>query len=169
MSGRTHVFAYGSNLSRRRLELRVGPVTVVGAGCLAGHTLRFHKIGKDGSAKADALSTGQHDDGVWGVVYTLDARAKRSLDHFEGLGRGYTEREAVVRTTDAEIASRVYHALPACIDPALLPFDWYLDWVIAGAREHGLPASYVEKLAAQPVVEDPDRERARRERLAQLS
>ena len=39
-----------------------------------------------------------------------------------------------------------YHANPARIDAALRPFDWYKDYVVRGAREHGLPADYIREL-----------------------
>ena len=47
-------------------------------------------------------------------------------------------------------------------DAALVPFDWYRDLVVAGAIEHGLPASYIDELMRAPVVSDPDAARAAR-------
>jgi gamma-glutamylcyclotransferase len=42
------------------------------------------------------------------------------------------------------------------------PYDWYKALVIAGAREHGLPADYIAALAAAPAKPDPDKIRAAR-------
>lgn len=53
-----------------------------------------------------------------------------------------------------------YMAGDRYIDPACLPFDWYRDLVVAGAREHGLPPTYVEELALTPAAPDPDATRA---------
>jgi hypothetical protein len=42
----------------------------------------------------------------------------------------------------------------------LLPFRWYLDFVVAGAEENGLPSDYCDRLRATAFVEDTDLERA---------
>ena len=156
------VFAYGSNLTRARIEARIGVVTPVAVARLAGHVLRFHKIGRDGSGKADAFATSASSDCVWGVVYEMPASAKRRLDRFEGLGTEYLDAEVCVATASGELKARVYRAHPLRIDAALLPFDWYHRLVVHGAREHGLPADYVTALARMPVRVDPDRTRAAR-------
>jgi gamma-glutamylcyclotransferase len=157
-----YVFAYGSNLAVARIEARVGVVTTIAVGKLAGHALRFHKIGRDGSGKADAHVSGNSADAVWGVVYEIAPRAKRRLDHFEGLGSEYLEAEVAVATAAGEIACHVYRAHPLRIDASLLPFEWYHRYVVHGARAHALPDAYVAALARAPVRVDPDRTRAER-------
>jgi hypothetical protein len=156
------VFAYGSNLTVARIEARVGPARTVAIGKLAGHALRFHKIGRDGSGKADAYVSGNRDDAVWGAVYELTPSAKRRLDHFEGLGSEYLDAEVAIETASGELAARVYRAHPLRVDPALLPFDWYHRLVVHGARAHALPDEYVAALARAPVRVDTDRTRAER-------
>ena len=42
------------------------------------------------------------------------------------------------------------------IDPDLKPFAWYLAHVLAGAREHRLPADYIAAIECLAVVDDPD-------------
>ena len=49
-------FAYGSNLSSARMAARVPSARVVARAQLPGHALRFHKVGRDGSAKCDACT-----------------------------------------------------------------------------------------------------------------
>ena len=50
-------FAYGSNMSIRRLQSRdINPVKV-NVARLYGHTLKFHKPSKDGSGKCDVFKT----------------------------------------------------------------------------------------------------------------
>jgi hypothetical protein len=61
-------------------------------GALAGHRLRFHKIGQDGSGKCDADVTGNPEDRILGVVYGLSRDDKTILDRHEGLGGGYDEK-----------------------------------------------------------------------------
>jgi len=158
----SRVFAYGSNLAVARLEERVGPVSVVVVGRLDRHALRFHKAGRDGSGKADAFFTASPDDAVHGVVYEMGYAAKRVLDRFEGLGSHYLEELVTITTSTGEVQASVYRAHPSRIDPSRVPFDWYLQLVVAGAREHGLPACYIRAIADHPVHVDPDRVRADR-------
>jgi gamma-glutamylcyclotransferase len=160
------VFCYGSNLSIARIEERVGPVVVVTTGKIGGHSLRFHKAGRDGSGKTDAFATGGAHDVVYGVIYEIDSEAKRKLDRFEGLGVDYVEKEVCVATAARDLPATIYCAHPSRIDPSLSPFDWYLRLVIDGARRHGLPRSYIDRIAAYPSCIDPDP--ARSERALQL-
>lgn len=90
-------FAYGSNMSLRRLRQRVPEVAVQGRAVLAGYDLRFHKVGSDGSGKCDAFFTGDSTDILYGVLYHLPASGKPVLDRIEGLGAGYDERTVAVR------------------------------------------------------------------------
>jgi len=156
------VFAYGSNLSVEWIEARVGPVVILASGRLDRHALRFHKSGRDGSGKADAFATDDAADTVHGVVYEMSADAKRRLDRFEGLGVDYLEKEVAISTAGGSVNSSVYFAHPARVDPSAVPYDWYLRLVVDGARRHRLPEAYVERIAAQVPLRDPDRDRATR-------
>jgi len=83
---------------------------------------------------------------VWGVLYRIDRAEKPDLDRIEGLGVGYDEHDVVVWTEAGEMAALTYRARPGAVDPALRPREWYKAHVLAGAREHGLPASYIEMI-----------------------
>jgi hypothetical protein len=149
-SASVNVFAYGSNLSRRRIETRIGPVEVVAVARLDGHCLRFHKRGRDGTGKADAFFTDDQGDRVWGVVYAMSHTAKCELDRIEGVGQGYRSVEARLTTSEGKpLTAWVYLAEPGWIDPSLVPAAWYRDLVVAGAREQALPADYVADLVAR--------------------
>lgn len=155
-------FAYGSNMSRPRLEARVPSARFVTTARLDGHRLTFHKVGADGSGKCDAYATGDPAHCVLGVVFDIAAAEKRALDRIEGLGVGYVEK--VVRLLDADganIEAFLYSAIH--IDATLQPFGWYKAHVLAGARTHGLPADYVRWIESVPACDDPDLERAQRE------
>ncbi|MGM0413233.1 MAG: gamma-glutamylcyclotransferase, partial [Pseudomonadota bacterium] len=94
-----------------------------------------------------------------GVLFRLDAGELPLLDAAEGLGHGYDRETVTVTTPDGEaVAALAYRALVH--DPQRLPYDWYRGFVVAGAREHGLPDDYVAGLEAVPATPDPDRERA---------
>ena len=140
-------FAYGSNMSTARLTARTPSARAVGRGRLPGHALRWHKLGRDGSGKCDAELAGTESTAaVWGVVYRIDCAEKADLDRIEGLGVGYDEHEVVVSTDVGEVAARTYRARPGAVDPALRPRRWYKAYVLAGAREHRLPAPYIEMI-----------------------
>lgn len=147
-------FAYGSNMSTRRLRARTPSAQPIGIAQLGGHRLAWHKIGRDGSAKCDVVATGRSENTVWGVLFEIAAVERPLLDAAEGLGRGYEHRVATVLTGSGPVAAGVYFATH--VDPSLRPFDWYLGFVLAGAREHGLPASYLEQIQQVAAVVDPD-------------
>lgn len=147
-TGTTYLyFAYGSNMSTARLTARTPSARVVGRGRLPGHALRWHKLGRDGSGKCDVVVAGSESTAVvWGVLYRIDCAEKGDLDRIEGLGVGYDEHEVVVSTETGRVAARTYRARPDAVDPALRPRRWYKAHVLAGAREHGLPAPYIEMI-----------------------
>lgn len=150
-------FAYGSNMSTRRLCARTPSAKPLGVACLSGHRLSWHKVGVDGSAKCDILETGQPGDLVWGVLYRIPMVEKVLLDQAEGLGRGYEYKVVDVTGAAGPVTAGAYYATD--VDALLQPYDWYLGHVVAGAVEHGLPASYQDALRRVAAVVDPDAER----------
>ena len=141
--GHFRYFAYGSNMSTARLRERTPSAQALGTGRLPRHALRWHKLGRDGSGKCDALFTGDQADTVWGVLFDVAWAEKPRLDAAEGLGIGYFDIEVQVATATGTVHARTYQAWPDKIDTALRPFDWYKEHVLRGAHEHGLPVAYV--------------------------
>lgn len=160
---RVRYFAYGSNMLTDRLRERVPSATAIGIGQLPGHALRWDKrSGRDGSGKCDAEATSQKDDVVWGVLFEFDPQEKPLLDRAEGVGAGYVEKTVNVLTEEGPVTAVTYCATDK--DPTLRPYHWYKALVIAGAREHGLPASYRSRLELVVTVSDPGAARAGRPR-----
>lgn len=155
-------FAYGSNLSTARLRVRTASARVLSVAVLERHRLEFHKAGQDGSAKCDAFETGDPADRVIGVVFEIEEREKVELDRVEGLGRGYDEKWVTVTTVAGDpVSALVYCA--TLIDATLKPFHWYKAHVLAGAREHGLPAGYVARILGIESIADSNPVRHDRE------
>ena len=155
-------FAYGSNMSSKRLAKRVDNARPIGTFRLDGHALRFHKVSIDNSGKCDAYETGSDSDFVLGVLYEIEDSEKLRLDDAEGLGNGYAEK--CVRVTGPagrRETAVVYYATN--IDESLRPYTWYKRHVLEGAREAGLDAGYVSTIETQPAVEDPCNERERKQ------
>ncbi|MFW5910048.1 MAG: gamma-glutamylcyclotransferase family protein [Thiohalospira sp.] len=153
----TPYFAYGSNMLTARLRARVPSTMPVGPARLADHRLAWRMAGPDGSAKCDI--TPAPGEVVHGVLFRLAEAELPLLDAAEGLGKGYDRETVTVTTTDGEaVPALVYRALVH--DPDRHPYDWYKGFVVAGAREHGLPADYIADLEAVTSASDPDRKRA---------
>src|SRR5262249_33463724 len=139
----------GSNMLTRQLAERTGHCTCRGLATLVGHELRFHKLSKDGSAKADAYHTGRQADAVIGVVFQVPRSGKARLDKAEGLGAGYDDKTAHVRLQGGEeIEAVTYVAHPDAIKAHLKPTPDYRKRVLDGASEHRLPAGYVQRFIA---------------------
>jgi hypothetical protein len=119
---------------------------------LNSHQLRFHKRSKDGSAKCDAFQTGIQSDFVCGVVFDVDPGEKGRLDRKEGLGQGYNEGDVFV-TLDSgdEMKVLTYFADASAIDATLPVYADYKAHVLDGAREHSLPAPYIQSFI-EPVL-----------------
>ena len=155
-------FAYGSNMSIRRLHARTPSAGFVTVATLHGHELRFHKAGRDGSAKCDAFANGDPGHRVVGVVFELDPAEKPALDRVEGLGQGYEEKTIELTAQAGRIVTAcTYYATH--IDPGLRPYHWYKHHVLSGARDHGLPEPYLQRIEAVAAIADPQPERHRRE------
>lgn len=155
-------FAYGSNMSSKRLRARTESARPIGVFSLPGFALRFHKVGKDGSGKCDAFHTGDSADRVVGVLYDLDPADEAPLDRVEGLGWGYRKEQVEVEGPRGDIESAfTYCAIR--IDRSLRPYSWYLEHVLAGAREAGLPEEYVAGLERYDATPDPCEARERAE------
>lgn len=150
-------FAYGSNMPAARLRERCPSARAVGIAELPSHELRWHKRSIDGSGKCDIVAVDTPNASVFGVLYEIAAHEKAALDRAEGLGSGYEEIEIAVLCGGNPVESKAYRATDT--NPALRPYTWYRALVIAGAREHGLPAPYIASLESVAADEDQDRVR----------
>jgi gamma-glutamylcyclotransferase len=162
MPARTiHYFAYGSNMYTPRMAARVPSCRALGLAQAAGFSLRFHKLGRDGSGKCDAYRTLAPRDCVLGVLFQIALEHKRRLDRIEGIGAGYWGTVISVMGPEGLSAAYTYTADARFMDATLKPFPWYKALVLAGAREHGLPPIYVEAIARVGTTADVDVERSR--------
>ncbi len=137
-------FAYGSNLASRRLQRRVGPVGVLGVALLPGFHFEIGKRGRDGTGKANVSRTPEAR--VWGVLYSLDEEQWRRLDGFEA---GYLRIRVEVEGPGERLRAETYTARQR--EPGLLAAPSYKQWIVSGAREHGLPAPWIDFLCSLPA------------------
>jgi hypothetical protein len=150
-------FAYGSNLSSARMRRpeRAPGARLVGTAALSGHVLEWNKRGADGSAKCTVRRTASRADGVWGVVWELENADLERLDRVEG--PGYERVEVEVTTANQRFTVFTYVARTSHVAADLRPSDGYRAVVIEGAREHGLPARWIEMLERVASAGSPRR------------
>lgn len=154
-------FGYGSNMPRARIEARLGRCERLGAACISGWRLAFHKRSADGSGKCDAVLTNHPDDRLWGALDRLTDEQMEALDRHEP---GYDRGPMAVSFGEGTVSAMLYVARKDRIDPELRPYHWYKELVLAGARELGLPRGYVASIEEVTSGPDPCIGRAERNR-----
>ena len=145
-----HYAAYGSNLHPRRLTERISSARLITTSFLPDWSLHFHKRSKDGSGKCSILSVG---DGVHFSIFDISAAEKITLDGIEGVGLGYSE---IVLNIPELGDCGSYVADETYIDDSLVPYDWYKEMVLIGARTHGFPDEYLKQIESVQARYDPD-------------
>lgn len=149
-------FAYGSNMFSPKLKIPAPSATFRAVGRLPGYALRFNKRSEDGSAKANIIATGNANDEILGVIFEIADADRPTLDASEG---GYTSLIVEILTGSGPIPALAYTAKADRVSDSLKPYTWYKAFVVRGAREHGLPDAYVEKLEGLDAQKDADNER----------
>jgi len=140
-------FAYGSNMWIEQMVARIGPI---GKGMdrpriarLAGYRLAFNMRGDNGQVYANIMSPGQ---GVLGVVYFCNEEALLKMDVYEN---GYQRRQVqVVLENGEEMNAVTYVADPVIGEDLSHPSAEYLQKILRGARQHGLPEVYIKEIEA---------------------
>ncbi len=150
--------AYGSNLHPERLRRRTPSAALLTTWELTGWRLSFDKRGFDGSAKATIGATDDGRDLVHAAIFELSIDEKPALDRIEGVNRGYHTH---VLSLPGLGEVHTYKADTEFQDGSLVPFRWYRELVLHGARFHGFPRAYIDNIAAIPVADDPDAARQR--------
>ena len=161
-------FAYGSNMSERRLRKRVPSAKVIGTGFLENYRLTFNKCSKkDKSGKCTIEPC--KSDRVFGVLFEINKDEKRKLDKVEGAcGNGGYEKAThkieiwEYKCSEAKCDKTVccattYQATNPCQD--LKPYTWYKQHVLVGAIEQGLPPTYINRLIGFDAKKDCNEER----------
>ena len=150
-------FAYGSNMSRKRLQKRVSSAEPKGRAVLHCHRLAFHKVSKDKSGKCDIVPS-KESDALWGRLYHIDDKDKECLDRYEGLGYGY-ENKCVTLKLDSgcTVCAMTYYATEK--DCTLKPYTWYIKHILVGAKEACLPSDYIKQIEEVEAEKDPCKKR----------
>ena len=153
-AGTVLYFAYGSNmlLERLRAPNRCPGAIRISNAVVNNFALAFDKPSVDDSGKA---TIHPHADSiVQGVIFQIPLSQLPALDAAEGLGSGYARIEDFsVATESGALTALTYIADKTRHD--LQPYDWYLQLIVAGAKQAGLPEGYVDGLKGLASIPDP--------------
>lgn len=153
-----HYVAYGSNLHPLRLQQRAPSASPLAVVHLRHQLVTFHKRSNDGSGKCNL--TPDDDSTSYGVLYKMTPHDMTALDAAEG--PEYLRQLLQVTIGNKIYTPTVYIARSESIDASLVPYCWYRDLVVQGARYFNFPASYVAALQGVPCTNDPDVTRVQR-------
>ena len=145
-----------------RLQARLQSAKFLSWGKLPGHHFRFHKVGRDGSAKTNIPHSNKSEDHIYGALFQISFQEKFILDDIENLNEGYNEYQISVETPQEIVEAFTYIAPEDFQDESLIPFDWYKAFVVLGAKMSGLPKEYIRLLEQFPEKTDHDLERSER-------
>jgi gamma-glutamylcyclotransferase len=137
-------FAYGSNMASDEIAGWCPRPRALGPAELPDHRLAFlrRSIRWDGGA-ADIVSA--PGESVWGVLWELPLGIGE-LDAKEGAGKAYRRREVEV-LVDGRSASALAYEVMRKEAGEVPPRREYIDAMLAGAREHGLPEAWLLRIA----------------------
>jgi gamma-glutamylcyclotransferase len=146
-----HYFAYGSNMSLAQMRTRCPESAAIGTGWLADHALVFPRYSTRRQSGAASIAP-RPGAAVWGVIYETTEADLSRLDVFEGFRADRPAAEnnynramvLVARQNREPLACVTYIARPEAehVPPSL---D-YLQTILSGAVENGLPEPYVQAL-----------------------
>jgi cation transport regulator ChaC len=108
---------------------------------LANHRLLFQQLDPAGPAFANIQTPGE---GVLGVVYRCKPADLERLDHYEA---GYQRKLLTVTDRHGKVLVAVAYVMrPAENAINGQPQPDYLERIVTGARQHGLPDEYIAGL-----------------------
>lgn len=152
-------FAYGSNLSTQRMQDRVAKTLAVASAefsriqlpshvaFLKNYRLAFNNTDTAGVERYANIVPSPGSI-VWGAAYWCSPEAMQALDRYEGVEEGCYSRQWIeVETIAGEsLRAEVYIGGPQFTADAGKPSDWYLQIILLGAKEHGLPEEHIREI-----------------------
>ena len=155
-------FAYGSNMLDERLKdpircpssKKIKPSTG-SQHLLKGWKFSFSKSSRDKSGKGNIVETRKKGDKVYGVIFEIKYSEKDELDCAE---KGYDDYEITIldeknSRKNCEKVIVYYKKNPG---RSKIPYDWYKEYIVEGAKKHNLPKRYIKELKKNEEKEDKD-------------
>lgn len=147
----TLYFAYGSNMDLDQMEFRCPAAEVVGNVRLDGYRLTFCSRNPDSGVATILPQKGSHVDGV---LWKITQDCEKSLDHYEGYPYLYGKETIHVQAEDgSSYESMVYVMNAPYKDCPARPSRFYLDGILEGCEQNGIPKEPVMEAARQTQKE----------------
>ena len=140
-------FAYGSNLSTRFIRDYTPSAAFVMRAELPNYEVGFHHYSENlgGGISSIVESPGPL---VRGVIYEVQESELEALDVIESVPQGLYRRDTfLVLGEDGRWHGGDLYRVSKPSGP-YAPSTSYVDYMIEGAREHGLDAEYIDELVA---------------------
>lgn len=139
-------FAYGSNLLKERIHINNPSAKMISVGKVEGYRLDFNHFSKRWKGAA-ATIVEDPSSYVYGVLWELANEDMPHLDKQEGV------HQNIYRVMDVEVETDKGNHVPARSYQVIRPLEddrrpsyVYLDVIIRGAKENGLPEDYIKFL-----------------------
>ncbi len=141
-------FAYGRNMGSSTMELACPSSRFLGVAELRDHRLAFTRRSlRTGTGVADVLVA--PGASVWGALYELDEADLAALDEKEGNGWAYERKPVRLFSEDGRSEHDAFAYVVIEPEPDHVPPSReYLQALLDGARERGLPDTYIEEALA---------------------
>jgi hypothetical protein len=142
-----HYFAYGANMNLAQMKQRCSSPKVLGIARLPGYKVGFYGYSAIWDGAQETVIPDWRSE-VWGVVYKLQFFDCEQLDvyqdvRFDGTGP-YFHYPIMVEIQQATLGALMYKK--NILREAQLPSTEYLNFIVQGATEQGLPEGYITLL-----------------------
>lgn len=154
-------FAYDDRMFEPILRLALPQYQVLQLGYVEGYKLYFHRYSESLSGgKANMIRVDDSEQKVYGLLIEVPPRQKYLLDEASSLGYGVQETSVKVMTEQGAQFALTYVCHKDNVMEDLVPFSWYKDLLVAGAKNHQLPLEYIHHLEnyASQVDQNSERE-----------
>lgn len=144
-------FAYGADMFEKYIKTRCFAPEFVAVAKLTGHRLAFFGYTHIWDGAQETLVPDKKQD-VWGIVYRMSSYEGLEMDAYQDVrldGAGqYFHYPAVVTDVNGNVHYPLMYK-KNMLGVELTPSKPYMDIIIAGAQEKGLPAEYIEWLKSR--------------------
>jgi len=143
-----YYFAYGSNMNMAQMKKRCLSPKVLGVARLPGYKLGFYGYSGIWDGAQETVIPDPKSE-VWGVLYQLKFFDCEQLDvyedaRFDGTGPYFHYPVDVIDRQQKTIDAIIYKK--NILAEAQLPSAEYLDFIVQGAKEQGVPEEYIALL-----------------------
>jgi len=150
VSGSALYFAYGSNMSKSQMKKRIQTAEFIDFGFLEDHRLKFNR---EGSYRSGGVASVEPGEGrVWGAVWKMPTADLQKLTKIEDPTAYKREVKTVTLRDKTSVSCHTYVAIPQT--DFIPPEQNYIETILTGAREIGLPKDYIDYIASIETLEN---------------